>query len=209
MVYKHLLSVLLLFIFTGPVFGHVPIWSDKLASDPNTAIEFNDPNISQVVYRALPAGPNQIWTTFKAPAKFNIYVQIGVPVIERFKDFRPFLAVIGPGLPQTNLPFKIPAGDGSIIIDTNSVKPRFFYEPFTGTSSWILTSKTIKLPESGQFFIAAFDPKQAGGKLWISIGTKERFGIADLLNMGKTIRLVRSFHETETKAVIDPNNQEK
>jgi hypothetical protein len=206
-VYKYLISILLLFILACPVFGHVPIWSDKAAIDPNTAIVFIDPNISQVAYRTLPPGPNQIWSTFKAHAKFSLYVQIGVPAIDRYKNFRPSLAVIGPGLPQeAKLPFKIPSGNGSIIIDTNSVEPRFFHEPFTGTDSWILTSKTMELPASGQFFIVAYDPKQAGGKLWVSAGQKERFGLADLLNMGQTIKLVRSFHEVQTQAAADPNN---
>ena len=68
-----------------------------------------------------------------------------------------------------------------------------------------LESKTIELPQSGTFYIVAFDPKQAGGKLWISVGQKEKFGLADLLSMGQTIKLVRSFHESDTVVQADPN----
>ena len=206
MIRKSYISILFLFVLTELVFAHKPIWSDKPAIDSNTAIALIDPNISQVVYRSLPAGPNQVWTTLAAHAKFKLYVQIGVPVIERLKHFRPNLAVIGPGLPKSNLPFKIPSGYGATIIDTNSVEPRFFHEPFTGTDSWILESKTIELPQSGTFYVVAFDPKQSGGKLWISVGQKEKFGLANLLNMGQTIKLVRGFHESDTIVQADPNN---
>ena len=203
MVQKHFILLLLLFVLTEPIFAHKPIWSDKPAFDANTAIALIDPNISQVVYRYLPAGPNQIWTTQKAHADFELYVQIGVPVIDRLKNFRPSLAVIGSGLPEPNLPFEIPAGNGAIVVDTNSTEPRFFHEPFTSTDSWILTSRTIKLPESGRFYVVAFDPEKAGGKLWISIGQKERFGLADFLNIFQTIRLVRTFHETDAESRLN------
>jgi len=198
MVQKRLILLLLIFVLTEPIFAHKPIWSDKPAVDANTAIALIDPNISQVVYKYLPAGPNQIWIYQKAQADFDLYVQIGVPVIDRLKDFKPFLAVIGLGLPDPKLPFEIPAGYGAIVIDTNSTEPRFFHEPFTGTDSWILTSRTIRLPESGKFYIVAFDPVKAGGKLWISIGREEKFGLADFLNIFQTIKLVRNFHETDT-----------
>jgi len=200
MVQKHFILLLLLFVLTEPIFAHKPIWSDKSAFDANTAISLIDPNISQVVYRYLPAGPNQIWTTQMTHADFELYVQIGVPVIDRLKNFRPFLAIIALGLPETNLPFEIPVGYGAIVIDTNSTEPRFFHEPFTGTDSWILTSRTIRLPESGRFYVVAFDPKKAGGKLWISVGQKERFGLVDVLSIFQTIRLVRTFHETDARS---------
>jgi hypothetical protein len=151
MIRKSYISILFLFVLTESVLAHKPIWSDKPAIDPNTAISLIDPNISQVVYRPLPAGPNQVWTTLTAPVKFKLYVQIGVPVIERLKNFRPNLAVVGPGLPKSDLPFKIPTNYGATVIDTNSVEPRFFHEPFTGTDSWILESKTIELPQADTY----------------------------------------------------------
>ena len=206
MIRRNFISILFLLVSTQSVLAHKPVWSDKPAKDPNTAIALIDPNISQVVYRSLPAGPNQVWTTLNAHAKFKLYVQIGVPVIERLKNFRPNLAVIGPGLPKYDLPFRIPSGYGATVIDTNSVEPRFFHEPFTGTDSWILESKTIELPQSGTFYVVAFDPKQSGGKLWIAAGQKEKFGLADLLNMGRTIKLVRAFHESDNIVQADPNN---
>ena len=205
MIHKSYISILLLLIFAESVYAHKPVWSDKSAADANNAIPLIDPNISQVVYRSLPAGPNQIWTASTAHTKFKLFVQIGVPVIERFKKFRPNLAVVAQGLPKSNLPFQIPADYGATVIDTNSVEPRFFHEPFTNTDSWILESKTIELPKSGTFYVVAFDLNQTGGKLWISVGKKEKFGLRDILSMGQTIKLVREFHESENIILADPN----
>ncbi len=207
MIRKYFISLIFVFILTQSIYAHKPVWSDKSAADSKNAIALIDPNISQVVYRNLPAGPNQIWSTSTASARFKLYVQIGVPVIERLKNFRPNLAIVGHGLPKSNLSFPIPDNYGASVIDTNSVEPRFFHEPFTGTDSWILESKTIELPQSGTFYVVAFDPNQSGGKLWISVGKKEKFGLADILNMGQTIQLVRNFHETDNIIKADPNNQ--
>ena len=60
MVRNHFISLLLLFILTEPLLAHKPIWSELSAVDANSAIPLIDPNISQVVYRSLPPGPNQI-----------------------------------------------------------------------------------------------------------------------------------------------------
>ena len=64
------------------------------------------------------------------------------------------------------------------------------------------------MPESGRFYVVAFDPKKAGGKLWISVGKKERFGLGDILIIFQTIRLVRSFHETDAESNADTNEIE-
>jgi hypothetical protein len=209
MVQKYRTSMVLLCLLNSAVFAHKPIWSNELGIDANTAIQLIDPNVSQVVYRPLPAGCHQIWTTCTASGNFNMYLQIGVPVLDRLKNFRPSLVLIGPGLPDANLPFKIPRGYGATVIDTNSAEPRFFHEPFTGTDSWILASKTITLPKSGRFYVVAYDPKAAEGKLWMAVGQKERFGIADFFTFGQTKKRVRTFHELDTKSSTDVNNTRK
>jgi len=200
--------VLLLIVAAGNALAHKPIFTNDTGIDPNNAIKLIDPNISQVVYRELPLSA-QLWTTFTASADFEMFVQIGVPVIDRLKQFRPSLAVIGPGLPDVNLPFALPRGLGAVIIDTNSVEPKFFHEHFTGTDSWILTSRTIKLPQGGRFYVTAFDPASKGGKLWIAVGKKEKFGLADFFTFGQTKKRVRQFHEVDVKSGhnIEPNSK--
>jgi hypothetical protein len=78
-------------------------------------------------------------------------------------------------------------------------EPLFFHEPVTGTDSWILIETTVRLPATGRYYVVAYpdDATPPGDKLWMAIGTKERFGLADLLNLGKIKRFVRSFHEVQ------------
>lgn len=196
MFHDSLRAAMVILCLSASAWAHKPIFSSKSGLDPNTALSFSDPNVSQVVYRVLPKG-GQVWTTVTASANFELYVQMGIPVLERQKTFRPSLAVIGPGWDEPNVPFSIPQGLGAVRIDTGSREPRFFHEPFTGTDSWILVTQTITLPQSGRFYIAAFDPNDEGGKLWLAVGKKEKFGIFDLLKMGTIKKRVRSFHEVD------------
>lgn len=198
----HLLAALTFLIFSASALAHKPIFSSETGLDPNAAIPFSDPDISQVVYRVLPKG-GQVWTTVTVSADFELYVQMGIPVIERQKDFRPSLAVVGPGLDEPNVPFTIPKGLGAVRIDTRSREPRFFHEPFTGTDSLILVTETIPLSQSGQFYVVAFDPNDEGGKLWISVGKKEKFGFLDLLRIGNIKKRVRTFHEVDGSTKSD------
>ncbi len=112
-----------------------------------------DPAISQVVVSRDNRNQPQAWLTFTVPEGFDLFVQIGIPVLPRLKDFRPALALIGPGLPKDPAPFPLPDGMGSLIFPTKEVQnPRFFHEHFTGTDSWILRSETVRLKTGGALF---------------------------------------------------------
>ena len=133
-----------------PLLAHRPIFTDDAATGPDTAIKIADPALSQVVYREITEKSPQVWLTFSAEKEFKLFIQVGVPVIDRFKDFRPALVVVGPGLPVQDAPFKLPEDTGAKIFTTKDVaKPQFFHEHFTNTDSWILRSETITLPKAG------------------------------------------------------------
>lgn len=187
-------SLVLLVFMTGMAFAHKPVFRSEQGTDPNSAIPFLEPDISQVLYRELTEG-GQIWTVFMAPDAFELYVQIGIPVLERQAKFRPSLAIVGPGLPEPNVPFAVPEGLGVYRMDTQMNEARFFHEPFTGTDSWILATQTIQLPKKGRYYIVAFDARAEAGKLWIAVGTKEKFGFFDLFRFPKIKKWVREFHE--------------
>ena len=123
-------------------------------------------------------------------------MSLGVPVIERLKDFRPALAVLGPGLPAVALPFEIPEGFGGLVFEAGTVtEPEVFHEPLTGTVSWVLFEDTVALPGSGQHYVVAYSPLGEPGKLWVTIGTREAFGLRDVIELPATVREVRAFHE--------------
>jgi monofunctional biosynthetic peptidoglycan transglycosylase len=199
-----------LVVLSSTAFAHRPTMSDGTASDADHAIEFQDVQISRVVYHEVTEQAPRVWITFEIDQPQTLFLQIGVPVMDDLRDYRPALALIGPGLPDLRLPFEFPRDLGGLVIDTRDVdKPRNFYEPFTKTRSWILSEKDVLLPEAGRYYVVAYDPDEEPGKLWAATGRKEVWNSSDLLNISKVITQVRQFHEDEkmTDATMKPVEQ--
>ena len=96
-----MISVVICMILCRTAPAHRPIFSEKAATDPNTAVVITQPEVSQVIYREITAQAKQVWLAFDANEGFELFIQIGVPVIDRLKDFRPAMLLTGPGLPET------------------------------------------------------------------------------------------------------------
>jgi hypothetical protein len=191
-----LFPLILLIGFSQPLYAHRPVLTEDAATNPDTAIPLTEPHISQVVYREITEKTPQIWLTFEVPENFELYIQVGVPVIDRLEKFRPAMAVVGPGLPGEEVPFDIPESTGTRVFTTNEVaKPRFFNEHFTGTQSWILRSETISLKKPGRYYLVAYSPDKKKGKLWLSIGKQESFTAEDWKHFPTWRKLIREFHE--------------
>ncbi|UCD27978.1 MAG: hypothetical protein JSV03_12870, partial [Planctomycetota bacterium] len=144
----------------------------------------------------------QLWLTFEARSGQEVFLQLGVPAIERLQDFRPALALLGPSLPAVDLPFTVPEGLGGIVLAPGAeVEPEFFHEPFTGTDSWILGEIQTVLSESGRYYAVAYVPNGQTGKLWVAPGRQEVFGLADIFSLPTIINQVREFHEVPAAGI--------
>ena len=175
--------------------AHKPVAIGETYSTFNEALRVDEIDVSQVAYAALDDTHRAIWLTFEIGIPTRLGLSLGLPVIERLVEYRPSLAVIGPGLPRIDLPFEAPA-TGGFLFETESVgEPRFFHEPFTGTDSWILLEETTSLSEPGTYYLVASAPSEVADKLWIGVGTREAFGLADVLSLPSIVREVRAFHE--------------
>ena len=203
------------FLVCHSVEAHRPIFTNEKGADSETAVKITNPDVSQVIYRSLTNKTPQLWLAIDAKRNFELFVQIGIPVIDRLKNFRPSFVVLGPDLPEISTPFSIPKDIGGKYFSTDKVKkPRFFHEHFTKTDSWILRSETIVLPASGRYYVVAYSPSKQKGKFWLSVGKKERFGLLDLLRFGGWKKTIQEFHEVgaqKAKTMIiddfsDPNN---
>ena len=189
-------SVALSLTITTSAHAHKPIFSEGAGGNINVAIAIDDVNISYVVYHEITADVPQLWLTFEANAGQPLFFQLGVPVIERLQDYRPALAVLGPGLPQADLPFTIPDELGAVILTPDmDTEVEFFHEPITGTDSWILGTLEIDAPQQGLYYAVAYVPNSDTGKLWVAPGTVEQFGLEDIISLTDTINRVRAFHE--------------
>ena len=190
--------VITVMCFPDAACAHRPVFTKDAAKGPETAILLTEPQVSQVVYREITDKAPQIWLGFSVPKDFELYIQIGVPVMDHLKEFRPSMVLVGPGVPKKDAPFKIPKGTGARIFTTTQVKkPRFFHEHFTGTDSWILRSETVTLSKPGRYYLVAFSPDRQTGKLWLSIGKKESFTAEDWKQFPTWRKLIRSFHEVK------------
>lgn len=190
------LTALLLALICSLCTAHRPIFSDRAATDADTAVMIAEPEVSQVIYRETTDKTPHVWLALDAEAGFELFIQIGVPVLDRLKSFRPAMVAIGPGLPDKPLPIPVPKGNGARNFATDDVKdPRFFHEHFTGTDSWILRSETVALPRTGRYYVVAYASSGQTGKLWLSVGREEVFGPADLAEFAEWKKRVREFHE--------------
>jgi hypothetical protein len=139
-------------VLARPASGHVPVFSDGSAIGPDTAIEVEDVSVSRVVYAEITPSAPQLWITFIGQAGQEVPFRLGVPFIPRLSDFRPALAVLGPGLPPVQLPFDVPAGLGGVVLEADpAAELEFFHEEFTGTDSWIVGDLNVRFPQDGRY----------------------------------------------------------
>ncbi len=189
-----MLSLILLF----DALAHRPSFGPGYGS-PSTAYVVEDPTVSIVVYSEITCEAPQLWMSVDAEAGFPLYLQLGVPELPRLKDWRPAIALLAPGLPEPTqaYPFDIPEGMGITMFSTEDLsEPGMFFEPFSGTSSWVLVEETVVLPQGGPALIVAWDPGGYTGKLWAATGTIEDFANVDPSNFVLWMEQVNNFHET-------------
>jgi len=189
-------------LFIGAaVHAHRPSFPTGAAGTPEAAVRVRDVDLSQVWYYEATEEAPRLWLTFDGRRDQEVFVQIGVPVIERYRSLRPSVALLGPGLPAAELPFGVPEELGGRVVSTEDVQePRFFYERFTGTDSWIVHETTLELAADGKHYVVAYLPPDVVGKLWVSLGTREEFGPGDMTKMNEWTRKVRAFHEVEGRS---------
>ena len=195
--FRNIIKLVVIFTFLICPFAkaHRPIFTDEKGIDPQTAVKINNPEVSQVIYRSLSNQTPRLWLEIEAKKDFELFVQIGIPVIDKLKYFRPSFVVLGPGLPEISVPFTIPKNIGGKIFPTDKVEPEFFHEHFTKTDSWILRGETIVLPSSGKHYVVAYSPSKKKGKFWLSVGNQEKFGLLDWLSFWGWKDKIQKFHE--------------
>jgi hypothetical protein len=191
---------LLIAMFAAAAHAHKPVSIGGTYRDILDALPLTDIDVSQVVYAELTAEEPELWLTFTNDEPAEVYVSLGVPVLDRLVGYRPWIAVLGPGLPNVDVPVAVPEGYGGFAFQGRPpTEDDLFYEPFTGTESWITAEETVPLLEKGRHFIVAWAPEEAG-KLWVAVGVREQFALRDVLSLPATVRDVRAFHEVADRA---------
>ena len=182
-------------LLTTLSWAHKPSFGDAFI-DPETAFVIENPDISIVVYQQLTCENRELWMQFEVEAGQELYLQVGVPVIDRLTDYRPKLAVVGEGFETSDeVPFDLPEGMNAKVFGAD-MEPTDFYEPFTQTESWIYIEETLTIPVSGIGYVVAWNPDNVTGKLWVSTGTVEDFSDASIDDFIYWGEAANNFHET-------------
>jgi MYXO-CTERM domain-containing protein len=193
--------------FGPPAQAHKPSYGGTdLYGSVEDPYVVDDIDVSIVVYHQVTCRSEQLWLEVEAlEDETPLYVQLGVPVIDRLTEYRPSLAVLAPGLPAPTgeLPFEVPQGFGALVFDTAEVaEPDSFYEPFSQTDSWVLHEDTIPVP-AGVSYVVAWHPEHRTGKLWVASGTVEDFGPEDFAQFGDWMTQTKTFHEVAPYVPIE------
>jgi hypothetical protein len=191
------LSPVLLLCVPAIAFAHVPILSDGSADSAADALVIDPVQNSRVVYHEFTASSKQLWLTFTIDVPQSVLLRYAVPRIARLADYRPALALLGPGLPEPrNLPFEVPPGLGALFFRTDDVAANEpYFEPFSGTEAWVRLDADQPLYAPGRYYLVAFHPDGTPGKVWLATGEFEVFTPEDFATLSSDIAAVRSFHE--------------
>lgn len=188
--------VTLTVLFSIEGLAHKPISIGGFFDHHETALQLEEVDVSQVVYSKFSADHSELWLRFDSDQAIDLYVSLGIPVLDRLTTYRPGLAVLGLDMPAVDLPAAVPEGYGGVVFQpSSSEEPLFFHEPFTGTDSWILLEESVSLPGPGRYYIVVWPPKGIYDKVWVAVGVKEKFGLKDFLSLPIIVRDVRAFHE--------------
>jgi len=106
--------------------AHRPIFSEKTATSLELAVIITEPDVSQVIYREITENTPQVWLAFDANEGSELFIQIGIPVLDRLKNFRPAMIVIGSSLPKGDFQIDIPKGMGGKDFSTDDASASCF-----------------------------------------------------------------------------------
>ena len=174
-------------------------WTHKPSFGPYSSGEeafvVEDMDISIVLYQKMTCDDDQLWLQYDGLAGDELFVQLGVPVIDRLESYRPLLGVFGPGIEDTaDVEFGIPGDHGGQVFEPLD-EPLPFYEPFTQTESWIYVEETLILEQDGTGWIVAWHPERKTGKLWVAVGTVEDFSDVGIDDFTSWSAYLNDFHE--------------
>lgn len=177
--------------------AHTPIQDGQSHGDAGTALVVTDPGLSQVAYQDM-AGRSSFWLAVDLRAGQVLYAQLGTPDIARLADYHPQLALVGPGLGADDVTFEVPAGTGVKVLEPTG-PPTRFNEEFTGTRDRIWVTSLLPVPAAGRYHLVAYGPADVPGKVFVTVGLREEFGLNDLLTYHDTLLGVRAFHEVSSE----------
>ncbi|CCU78654.1 hypothetical protein HSACCH_00793 [Halanaerobium saccharolyticum subsp. saccharolyticum DSM 6643] len=205
-----LIILTLILSFKSDAQAHVPLDTSGAASKKEP-IFVEDHQISWAAYNQLEQAGDVDYYSFKAEQGEDIYFSMVIPVIDRYQDFKPDLALIGPALENDyadydpdyiNSILKLEADENIIIVRDDNDNPDTFFEPFTRTSYWKRQEFSTAAPATGTYYLAVFSGEEAQGKYTLAIGRKEIWALKDIIKLPKIVWDTRIFVEKKNSTYL-------
>lgn len=175
--------------------AHKPSYANDHTT-PQKAFEVIDPDISIALYAEMTCTADTLWMHMDTEGIDEVWIELGVPELDRLSDYRPSVAIVAEGLPEADVPFELPANMGARVIHTDEVEvPGDFFEPFTQTSSWVLFQDWVEVPTDTDVYLVAYNPEETTGKLWVAVGKTEDFSDVEVSQFGEWVDKTQAFHE--------------
>lgn len=156
---------------------------------PDAPLRVSDPTVSTAFYATLVPQDDVDYFTFYGRADQRILLGMTIPQVEGQEDFAPTLALMGPGLPDADLPEVIvqPRRTGALLIEPPEGEAESFYEPFSRTSYWERQEEIVTLPANGRYTVAVWHAGGDMGHYVFVIGSREIMGgdIECLMNLDR------------------------
>ena len=180
--------------------AHFPyiVETETSLSDP---IIIDNIQISQVWYFTHDKPTSDIWLKFTIEDPDQLFVQIGVPVLDKLENYNPTLEIyheheISQTNPHEHNIFTTNFDKPSEICTSSSTRtvPCVFHESFTDTYSWILAEDRIQL-EPGTYYLHGKSDRK--GTMWIAVGEIEDFSLLQLPYITDTTSAINSAHGKE------------
>ena len=205
-----LITLIIILSSQSKVLAHIPLDISGTASK-EVPIIIENHQISWAAYNQLNEPGEVDYYRFNANKGEEIYFSMVIPVIDRYEDFRPDVALIGPGFEDNyakydinyiNSILKLESNENIIIVRDYNENPEIFFEPFTRTSYWVRQELSIAVPVTGTYYLAVFSGGQAMGKYTLAIGKKEVWRFKDIIRMPKIWWDTRIFVEKENSTYL-------
>jgi hypothetical protein len=205
-----LIILILILIIKSTALAHIPL-DTSISATKAEPIFVKDHQISWAAYNQLDNAGDVDYYSFQAEQGEEIYFSMVIPEIEKYQNFRPDMALIGPGLENDyagynrnyiNSFLKLDPEEKIIVVRDDQADPEIFFEPFTRTSYWRRQQFSTAVTAAGTYYLAVFSAEKAEGKYTLAIGRKEVWGLRDLIRMPKIWWDTRIFVEKDTSTYL-------
>ncbi|MBS3736194.1 MAG: hypothetical protein V5A87_01575 [Candidatus Bipolaricaulota bacterium] len=201
------LFILFLLTSTFVTLGHKYLETEG-GTDRGNPVLVPDHQISWAVYEELKSEDQMDYYRFTAKSGEEIYAGLLIPKIDRYSNFKPDLALIGPGLEggmatkPSQLPLDVRDGEDLLVKRYEGNNTESFFEPFTQTNYWEHQVIRKRVTEAGTYHIAVWNQEGKAGKYVLAIGEKEAFGPRDILEYPSVWWKVRIHNEKELSTYL-------